>query len=921
MNRKHLAIGGIAAILAALALYFLVLRGDDAGQAAGPGAAGGPTREGATPRVGRDAGADAPPTASADDVRARLDPPDPDGPIRLEGQVLGPDDQPLGGAEVWLTSRPPRKAVSEADGSFEFDKLLPRTYALTARADDLVGGPVSYQLTGKAEPVVIRLREGARLTVKVSEEATGKPVAGATVALQEAGDRSLTTDGDGAASFRGLSPGWSAVTVRATGFAPASTFTTIGVAGSTQEIAVALRKGAAVSGRVVDEAGAGVADAMVTIRDAGATFAQDLDSVVSGPDGAFELAVVPAGSYTLGARDAAHAPGVSEIISLDGVSPRTGVTVVMKEGGVVRGRVVTKDRQPAPFAAVQLAAKGVADYGATGLSEGPRQTTADAQGHFELRALPRIALRARAESDDAASQIVDVDLTQAGVVEGLELVLDVSGAIAGVVVDGNGDPVPEAQVSALPDFFGKDGDTSQLGDIMLAGFAATVTDGGGAFRLRGLPDGAYRLWASRTAAQQQMFVTEGTIARTGDTAVKIVLPAPGSIEGRIALDDGSTPKLAMIAVGVMPASPVRDGTFEIGELMPGRYDVHVRGPDFAELVKRDVEVTAGKVTDLGTLTVKEGRRVTGRVVDAGGAPVEGAKVMVGEILFSQGSGGGGSGDQTIGDMMGVRSARTGADGRFTIVGATEKGGSVIAEHDRGRSDTVPVSAGKDHVTDVTLTLRGFGSVHGKVTMEGQPVGNAQIMASSMTSTGHIVVVTSSGDGEFAIDKLPAGKHKLSASRMENFQMTTAAREVTVIEGQRAEVEIDIPVGKVTLTVEVKGRPDSKPDAAQVFLFRGAIAARNAKEITDRFLAGDAAGMGFWLGGETAFPTFAKLVAGGYTVCTLPINGSLADMQFQRRLQENMEHLLVYCEAVTITEAPDQQRHVAVVPAMKPLPAE
>jgi hypothetical protein len=296
--------------------------------------------------------------------------------------------------------------------------------------------------------------------------------------------------------------------------------------------------------------------------------------------------------------------------------------------------------------------------------------------------------------------------------------------------------------------------------------------------------------------------------------------------------------------------------------------------------------------------------------------------MVGEILFSQGGTGATSSDQTIQDMMGVRSTRTAADGTFSVVGTTEKGGSIMADHaDRGRSDAIPLAPGKDHVTDVQLQLRGFGSVAGKVTMEGRPVGNAQVMSTSKTSTGHVVVVVSGGDGTFVIDKLPAGEHRLSATKMENFKMTSANANITVQEGKRTEVVIDIPVGAVTLTVEVKGKSaTNKPDAAQVFLFRGAIAARNAKDITDRFLAGDAAGMGFWMGG-TQFPEFDKLVPASYTVCTLPINGNLADQQFGQRLQENMEHLLVYCTAVTVTEQPSQQKYLSVVPAMKPLPEE
>src|SRR5438445_9996263 len=43
---------------------------------------------------------------------------DPEGPLRLEGQVVDADGRGVGGAEVWLGSVPPRTAKTEGDGSF-----------------------------------------------------------------------------------------------------------------------------------------------------------------------------------------------------------------------------------------------------------------------------------------------------------------------------------------------------------------------------------------------------------------------------------------------------------------------------------------------------------------------------------------------------------------------------------------------------------------------------------------------------------------------------------------------------------------------------------------------------------------------------------------------------------------------------------
>ena len=67
--------------------------------------------------------------------------------------------------------------------------------------------------------------------------------------------------------------------------------------------------------------------------------------------------------------------------------------------------------------------------------------------------------------------------------------------------------------------------------------------------------------------------------------------------------------------------------------------------------------------------------------------------------------------------------------------------------------------------------------------------------------------------------------------------------------------------------------------------------------------------------------FEKKLAGPYTLCTLPINGNMGDMQFQQRLRDHMESLAVYCKALTITDAPTEQTYTAIVPPMKPLPED
>jgi len=131
--------------------------------------------------------------------------------------------------------------------------------------------------------------------------------------------------------------------------------------------------------------------------------------------------------------------------------------------------------------------------------------------------------------------------------------------------------------------------------------------------------------------------------------------------------------------------------------------------------------------------------------------------------------------------------------------------------------------------------------------------------------------------------------------------------------------IDIPVGSIALTVQVRPMAGAHLDAAQVFLFRGAVAASNAKQLTDGFLGGSVAGMKFWFGEGKPMPEFDELVPGDYSACSVPVTGSLSDPTVQQRIQEHMDLLKVYCVQVKVTPSPDKQVITQDLPAMVTLP--
>jgi protocatechuate 3,4-dioxygenase beta subunit len=837
---------------------------------------------------------------------------DPEGPLRLEGQVIDDKGAGVGGAEVWLASSPPRQAKTEADGSFVFDKLVGRTYSVSARSGDRVGGPRSYKLTEHSEPLVLQLVRGATADVHVIDEHQ-VAVVGADVKASEANATAVKTNDHGDAHLTGITPGWVEVEANAPGYARSTKFATLGSTGASGHIELTLRRGAAISGRVVDEAGKPLAKVFVSVEGGAGAWGlrnEQADSQTTDDKGKFSFSAVAPGRVTLTASDNEHAPTPSTPITVAADHPVSDVTITMKAGGAVAGVVVDNAGNPAPFATLRLAGKAVG-------SRTWRQTTTDRAGKFEVRGLSRIKLQARAESDTAATPITDIDLSGKAEARDLRLVLSIEGTIRGTVVDDAGQAVAEAQVNAFPDLLS--GESPEA--LSIAGMSSATTDGGGGFAIHGLPTGSYRLWADRVGhSRMQAWGAQGATAKTGDDNVRIVLPGTGSLIGKLALATGSPPKSAFVQLGneaSTPASP-SDGTFRLDNVTAGPYTMRIYGPEFSELDRHDIKVEVGKVTDLGSILLVRGRQLTGTVIDPSGNPAVGATVKVGQMLFT--SAAVTDSASAFEDMQGIRTTTTDQNGQFSIPGVPEVATVVQAYLGNvGCSLAQPVPAGTDDPPPVSIQLRGFATITGKVTMQGQPQANVAISDALQNGGAQATFVRTAADGTFTLTQTPEGTHVISAMLPGLMSMKSTSQTVTVAAGQTATVLIDIPVGTVTLTVNVAPLPNNEVDAAQVFLLQGTVAIATAKELLDGFFQGSLQGMKIWFGVGKPMPTFDQLVPGNDTVCAIPITGNITDPVFQQQLQANMQGLKVYCSPVVVAAAPTAQSTAVQLPAMLPLP--
>ncbi len=896
---KHAAIATVVLTLGIVVSYLLGLWGSRPAPPSAPTVAG-PARPVVPTTAVPATGATAEPAPPARDD-------DPRGELRLEGMVLDASERGVGGARVAIDAEPARVVEAESDGSFVFDGLVARAYRLEASAGDQYAGPVRLRLAAGAEPVVLRLRAGGTVEVAVREAHGDQPMAGAEVELRGTLTWSGTTGGDGVATLRGVGPTWGALVVRAAGFAPAATMVSIaGDPAVPARFAFALARGAAVRGRVVDDAGAPIAGARVVATSASEPFPvvdPRRDGVVTDAAGRFEVAALAAGTHRLTASDGVHAPAASSPLVVDGVHPRTGVELVLAGGGRVTGIVTDAAGAPIAGADIRVVTDGHV------LWRPRRHAFSDAAGRFALGGLPRRPVDVVAAHTSGTSAIVAVDLAATAERE-LALVLDVTGAIEGIVVDRTGQPIGDAAVTAEPVATGGVADEAVWS---VRGVPHAVTDPDGRFRFVGLPVAGYQVRAARPGARADA-LRQGatTTARPGDPALRLVLPADGQVTGKVAFADGRAPLALTIALDGGRATPSArsDGSFAV-DVVAGSHHVVIAGAGFVPTTVRAVKVEEGKPTDLGTITVVAGRSISGRVLDGRGRPVKGARVAAGPLLT-----GGGAELYIESESPGARATETDDDGRFVISGFGPRPLTVVAGKDgAGRSPSVSVPRGPDSVV-LDLILAPSGAVAGTVTRHGAPVADTVVIANPAGSPGANFFVVTAADGTFAFDALTAGSYVVfpmiggGGGRPKDMFM----RKVEVTAGARAELTIDLAPGAGKVEIMVVTEAATPVAIAQVVMVQAAVTAPNLEQLRD----------GSWMPPELAAGTTIALylraamgppvtiesvAAGTYTACAVPF--PVADASQAMTMMDEAGTLPMQCTPVVVAGAGTRRVTIAV----------
>ncbi|QDE82708.1 carboxypeptidase-like regulatory domain-containing protein [Myxococcus xanthus] len=153
-------------------------------------------------------------------------------------------------------------------------------------------------------------------------------------------------------------------------------------------------------------------------------------------------------------------------------------------------------------------------------------------------------------------------------------------------------------------------------------------------------------------------------AETGGFEVVVRMRRGGSLSGQVRLDDGAVPAAFTVTLrgGSGTSFGGGDGRFQVYGIPAGEYTVFVSGPGFLTKSLPALKVAEDQDTNLGAVALSRGRRLTGRVASAAGAPVR-ATVTVSQQL---------RGCAVVGSAAelahGLQQVSSDAEGRFVLEG-------------------------------------------------------------------------------------------------------------------------------------------------------------------------------------------------------------------------------------------------------------
>jgi protocatechuate 3,4-dioxygenase beta subunit len=500
----------------------------------------------------------------------------------LSGRVVGPEGEPVADAAVsWLQTSGPggtsfeTLGTSDADGRFRVTGFPPGTLSLQVQAEGYVSRRVEgLPIPGDRDPEDLRVTLERAITLEVQVlDAEGQPVPGVRVFAEPVAPR--TEEEDGMAFFsrfglRGAPSTDAAGRCRVIVAKPGSYWVSAGRMGlpvrnqvtvhaGSNSVEIRFPRGGEVSGRVVDENGAAVPRALVSLRQ-GEDVQQDEPT---GADGTFVFTDVPDGDYRLKASQEARTSGEADAVVAG--QPLRGLELRLDQelpGATLTGHVLGLPPEELSGLIVRAFSPG----------EHPAPVRTDHKGVYRFERLAPGSWRLEARDFEGRETRDTVEIPPGVPAVELDLEFPAGFTLTGrVLVDGA--PLSGASVQGVR---GKEG---------IGWFGQTAYDG--TFRLRDLAAGPLTL----TVSGPPGLSGARTLDLTESQDIKIELTT-SRLAGTVVSATGEPVEDAVVRlVAWRPDLPVAfpesvartgaDGAFELPRLAAGSYKIKVSKEGFA----------------------------------------------------------------------------------------------------------------------------------------------------------------------------------------------------------------------------------------------------------------------------------------------------------------------------------------------------
>ena len=510
-------------------------------------------------------------------------------------------------------------ATTAADGSFALTGLAAGPLRVMLRKeDDFI--QETRSINAPAHDVVVELAAGGRVTGRVVDKATGKPLpafqAGISSSRSGGGMMRMAppqlrdfNSEDGSFTLENVPAGATTLLATAPGYASARLNVTIEEGKTLSDVELPLDAGVRLTGRVTGPGGTPLSDVTVrVVPSATGSFAtRGAESTsVTDANGEYALEALEAGEETISFSHANYVPARKEV-TLKGRESR--LDVQLSAGQRVTGVVVTEAGAPVADARV--------DAVSSGLRGDSAQTNAN--GTFEMDSLSPGRYRFTASKSGVGEGIVeDVDISSSPQVR---ITMRAGATIFGRVTGLSPDELQHATVSARSG----------------RSYMSATPDATGSYRIEGAPTGTVTVSAQlrsrhvmsqRTSQPQTVEVSPG-----GSQNVDLAFRNDVTIRGRVIRNDqplpsahvAFVPKRGSQAQTIASASTDQQGQYSISGLEEGEYNVEV-----VDMQRYSPYSTMYTVRGSGTFDIDyRTSSIRGTVVDAAtGEPITNASIEV-----------------------------------------------------------------------------------------------------------------------------------------------------------------------------------------------------------------------------------------------------------------------------------------------------